>query len=33
VVVVLSLIYAGRGGETEPVQDVAREGAAGDDEA
>ena len=33
VVVVLSLIYAGRGGETEAAQDEAREGAAGNDEA
>jgi hypothetical protein len=33
VLVVLSLIYASRGGETEPAQDVAREGAAMDDEA
>ena len=33
VVVVLPLIYAGRGGETEPAQDEAREGAAGNDEA
>ena len=33
VVVVLSLIYAGRGGETEPEHDEAREGAAGNDEA
>jgi hypothetical protein len=31
--VVLPLIYAGRGGETEPAQDEAREGAAGNDEA
>ncbi len=33
VAVVLSLIYAGTGGETEPEQDEAREGAAGNDEA
>ena len=33
VVVVLALIYAGRGSETEPEQDEAREGTAGNDEA
>ena len=33
VAVVLALIYAGRGGETEPEQDEAREGTAGNDEA
>ncbi len=33
VAVILTVIYAGRGGETEPEQDEAREGAAGDDEA
>ena len=33
VVVILTLIYAGRSGEAEPEQDEAREGAAGNDEA
>ncbi len=33
VAVILTVIYAGRGGETEPEQDEAREGAAGNDEA
>ena len=31
--VILTVIYAGRGNETEPEQDEAREGAAGNDEA
>ncbi len=33
VAVILTVIYASRGGETEPDQGEAREGAAGDDEA
>jgi putative oxidoreductase len=33
VVIILIVIYAGRGGEAEPEQDEAREGAAGNDEA
>jgi putative oxidoreductase len=31
--VILTVIYAGRGGETEPEQDEAHEGAVGNDEA
>ena len=33
VVVVLAVLYGGTGGESEPEQDEAREGAAGNDEA
>ena len=33
VVVVLAVMYGGTGGESEPEQDEAREGAAGNDEA